>query len=195
MVQIKKPAVREAILTSAFRSFARLGYVNTTLAMIARDANVSQSNLYSYFRSKMEILAAIYDPWMRARITRMEKRIDAERDPRKRLAILIDTLWRHLPAASQGFSVNWMQAISIEGRGSGYDPTLLAWVESRIAAILDDTLPPARAKRLRTKELAHTLMMAVDGYTINYRLNPRRRCSEALVEVFAGLLLPEAKQH
>lgn len=190
MVQVKKPAVREAILAAAFRSFARRGYVNTTLAMIARDAGVSQSNLYSYFRSKMEILAAIYDPWMRARMQRMQRRIDAERDPRERLAILIDTLWRHLPAASGGFSVNWMQAISVEGRGSGYDHALLAWVEERIAAILDDTLPPAQARRVRSRELAHALMMAVDGYTINHRLNPRARCSKALVEAFAALLLP-----
>lgn len=189
MAQVKKPAVREAILAAAFERFAAAGYANTPLARIARDAGVSQANLYVYFRSKIEILFALYDPWFRKRIAAMDRAIAKAPDARARLIILVTTLWRDLPAANRGFSVNLMQAISIEGRTTGYRPDLLQWVEDRIVAILGENLPPARRKRVANPRVAHALMMALDGFTINYRLNPSRRCTAALAEAFADLLL------
>jgi AcrR family transcriptional regulator len=59
MVQQKKPLVREAILEGAFRLFSKHGYAATTLAAIAKSADVSPGNVYIYFGSKLEILYAI----------------------------------------------------------------------------------------------------------------------------------------
>ena len=188
-MQVKKAAVKDAILAAAFKLFAANGYADTPITAIARAAGVSQANLYVYFDSKIEILFALYEPWFRKRIATMERAIAAAPTQRARLVILLKTLWRGLPAANAGFSVNLMQAISVEGRTTGYDPATLQWVESRIAAILAENLPPTRAKRLANARVAHVLMMALDGFTINYRLNPSRRCTDPLAETFADLLL------
>ena len=42
------------------------------VADIAQEAGVSPGNVYIYFQSKLEILYAIYDPWLRARIESLE---------------------------------------------------------------------------------------------------------------------------
>ena len=68
MAQRKKPQIREAILAAAFRLFSSKGYAATMVADIAREAGVSPGNVYIYFHSKLEILYAIYDPWLRARV-------------------------------------------------------------------------------------------------------------------------------
>ena len=72
MAQVKKAAVREAIIESAFRLFSTRGYNGATLTQIAAGANVSAANVYVYFGSKLDILFAIYDPWLRDRLTRLE---------------------------------------------------------------------------------------------------------------------------
>jgi AcrR family transcriptional regulator len=79
MVQHKKAAVRDAILEGAFRLFSEHGYAATTLAAIAKSAEVSQGNIYIYFGSKLEILYAIYDPWLRSRIEKLELDLAAVR--------------------------------------------------------------------------------------------------------------------
>ena len=72
MAQHKKPAVRDAILAGAYRLFSERGYAATTLTDIAKSAGFSPGNVYIYFDSKLDILYAIYDPWLRERIERLE---------------------------------------------------------------------------------------------------------------------------
>ncbi|HCP78858.1 MAG TPA: TetR/AcrR family transcriptional regulator, partial [Pusillimonas sp.] len=64
MVQIKKNDMREAILVSAFDLFSRKGYTATTMADIARQAEMNVGTLYVYFDSKMALLYVIYRPWL-----------------------------------------------------------------------------------------------------------------------------------
>ena len=68
MVQVKKASVREAILDSAFRLFSDKGYSGSTLAQIAENAGVSTANVYVYFASKLDIVFAIYGPWLQERL-------------------------------------------------------------------------------------------------------------------------------
>ena len=95
MAQVKKPAVRDAILKSAFHLFSRRGYQGTTLSQIAAGAGVS--------------------------------------DPRR-------------PA-------------------------------------------PGRCEALGSASFAHILMMAFDGFVINYHLRPGKHCSRETIEVMCQLLL------
>ena len=53
MAQVKKTAVRAAILDAAFDLFAEHGYSDTTMSQIATRAGVSASNIYVYTRSSI----------------------------------------------------------------------------------------------------------------------------------------------
>ena len=189
MAQVKKPAVREAILKCAFRLFSRQGYQGTTLSQIAAGAGVSTANVYVYFSSKIDVLYAIYDPWLRNRLKRLGKRLHRVRDRRRRLRMLLTALWRDIPAERNGFANNVMQAVSTSTPEEGYNPTLLNWVEENIATMIRDALPAGRRSALGSARFTHILMMAFDGFVINFHLRPGKHCSAETIELMCQLLL------
>jgi len=193
MAQHKKSEVRDAILAGAFRLFSTHGYAATTLAAIAKAAKVSPGNVYIYFGSKLEILYAIYDPWLRARIGRLEEELAAIRSPRNRLRRLLAALWREIPAEENGFLNNIMQAISVTDPSEGYRSTLVQWLEDRVAELVVEALPPARRRALRKSRIAHVLIMAFDGFAIHRHLHPTESpIDDATINAVAAMLIGDA---
>jgi AcrR family transcriptional regulator len=189
MAQVKKPQARTAILDAALRLFRRQSYHATTLAQIALEAGMSSANLYVYFNSKLDILYAVYEPWMHARLDLLQekvKRIDA---PLERLRFVLHTLWKEIPAEESGFVNNIMQALSTAAPGERYKPALLNWMEDRISTMIREALPPARRAVVDEARLAHLMVMALDGYSIHNHINPRGVADDATVEAMAQLLL------
>ena len=144
MVQVKKPQARAAILNAAQRLFRRQSYHKTTLAQIARAAGMSTANLYVYFDSKLDILYAVYEPWMHARLDLLQKKVKETDAPLQRLRLILRTLWRDIPAEENGFVNNIVQALSTAGPGETYKPALLNYMEERIGAMIREALPSAR---------------------------------------------------
>ncbi len=192
MAQVKKTAVRDAILGSAFRQFSRRGYEGTTLSQIAEGAGVSTANVYVYFASKLEVLYAIYDPWLRERLTSLAAQLERVRDPKRRLRKLLEALWRDIPAERNGFANNVMQAASTASPEEGYNPTLLKWVEENVADMICSALPPGRCGALGAAQIAHIVMMAFDGFVISYHLRPGKHCSRGTIELMCQLLVGAA---
>lgn len=192
MVQLKKPEVRDAILAGAFRLFSQHGYAATTLAAIAKSAQVSPGNVYIYFGSKLEILYAIYDPWLRARIEALEEELAPIRNPKKRVKRLLGALWRDIPAEENGFLNNIMQAISVTDPDEGYRSTLVQWLEERVSVLVTEALPPEKRARWRKARLAHVLIMAFDGFAIYRHLHPDKNpIDEATINAMAAMLVGE----
>lgn len=192
MVQRKKPEVRDAILAAAFRLFSRHGYADTMVADIAQEAGVSPGNVYIYFRSKLDILYAIYDPWLRKRIEALEAEVAAQRSPRMRLRRLLAALWREIPAEENGFLNNIMQAISATKPSEGYRSTLVRWLEKRVATMIIDALPPPRRALIENTRVVHVLIMAFDGFAIDRHLHPRRSAlDDVTIDAMADMLLGE----
>ena len=190
MAQHKKSEVRDAILAGAFRLFSAHGYAATTLAAIAKAAEVSPGNVYIYFGSKLEILYAIYDPWLRARIERLEQELAAIRSPRNRVRRLLVALWREIPAEENGFLNNIMQAISVTDPSEGYRSTLVQWLEGRVDELILEGLPVERRRRLRKARIAHVLIMAFDGFAIHRHLHPDEDpIDDATINAVASMLI------
>ena len=192
MVQVKKTETRQAILDAAFKLFSEVGYLSATIAQIARKAEVSTSNFYSYFDSKLEVFYELYEPWLKDRLLRLEQELRAMTDPGEKLESLLRALWCDIPRENGGFAVNLIQAISTGEPSAGYRPALLRWVEQRVASILTDCLPAARRNYLEQSSMAHIVMMAFDGFVIGRHLHPRSRFDDGVVKRFAAILLPES---
>jgi AcrR family transcriptional regulator len=195
MAQIKKPEIREDILRAAEALFARHGYVDTTLAAIARKAGVTMSNIYNYFGSKLEILYAIYEPWLDERVARLAREAEAIANPRARLRHVLLAVLRDIPTANNGFANNVLQAISTRHADERYSRALLLRSEQRVSAMLRPALPPARRALLDNDVFAHLLFMAFDGFAVNYTLNGPSRRVEAIVDLLCNLLLGAAGGH
>lgn len=189
-MQVKKSEVRDAILDSAFVLFSEQGYAQTTQAQIARRAGVAPSSLYVYFDSKLDILFAVYRPWLMQRFDELEVRMAKIASPRKRLETTLYTIWRDIPSEDNGFSNNLVQAISNLGPRDRYSRDLLNDCEIRISAMLRDCLPPERTHLADGRNLfAHILFMAQDGFAISFRVNGPSKRMDAMVTAMCDLLM------
>lgn len=191
MAQTKKKEIREGILEAAYELFSKRGFLNTNITDIARSAGVAPANLYVYFRSKLEILFSIYEPWLSKQFDDMEKSLRRIRDPRQRLRKIFATLWRDIPSAENGFANNLMQALSITTAREGYSPALRLAIEERLARLLDECLPSLG--HLNSRELANIVLMAFDGYALNFHLKGGAICPAKQLTLFADLLVNYAK--
>ncbi len=76
-MQTKKTNIQDTILKVARKSFLEHGYRNTSMRTIAKEANVTLSNIYNYFKNKDEILEVILQPVL----TDMEHMLSRYKDP------------------------------------------------------------------------------------------------------------------
>lgn len=187
MAQTKKKQVRQAILAAAYRVFSERGYSNASISHIATLANVSPANVYVYFPSKLDILFAIYDPWLTMQFDALERALARISDPSKRLKKILSTLWWDIPSANNGFANNMMQALSTTTAREGYKPTLRFAAEKRLTRMLEDCLP--NLGRGRASDIASILFMAFDGYIVNFHLIARPTCPTKRLTLLADILL------
>ncbi len=61
-MQKRKEDIEKTILNVAHSSFLKNGYQKTTMRNIAKEADVTLSNIYNYFKNKDEILEVILQP-------------------------------------------------------------------------------------------------------------------------------------
>jgi AcrR family transcriptional regulator len=79
----KSEATRQRIIDAAYEQVWRAGFNRTSLDTIAARADVTKRTLYSYFRSKDDLLAAVlahYNGLAAQRLKRIGDRMPADRD-------------------------------------------------------------------------------------------------------------------
>ncbi len=189
MAQVKKTEVRDGILAAAATLFAEHGYARATISQIAKAAGTAPSNVYVYFKSKLEIVFAIYDPWLKEHLEALEQEVARLPTAEARVFRIVEKLWRDIPADRNAFANNLIQAISQATPEDCYDPALLRWTEQKIATLLATSLPPLRAAEIDALSFAHILMMAFDGFAVNYAVNRAIRCDDVMIEQICGAIL------
>ena len=189
MAQVKKEEVRHAILQAAFASFSEQGYSDTTIPAIARRAGFSTANVYSYFRSKIDILFTLYEPWLQDCLDKFESSIRRIKDPHKRMERILLALWRDLPRASNGFANNVMQAVSTSAGSEDYSPRLRLLFQNRVARWIQSCTPVSDRE---AASMAAVALMAFDGFAMNVHLPHGVSCDQKTVQFFAALLMRSA---
>lgn len=79
----KTESTRQRIIDAAYECFWRAGYTRTSLDTIAERAEVTKRTVYSYFRSKDDLLAAVmshYNVLATQRLKRIGDRMPKDRD-------------------------------------------------------------------------------------------------------------------
>ena len=187
MSQVKKPAMRDAILRAAAEQFRQNGYAGTSLARVAQGAGTATSNLYVYFDSKLDLLFALAGPWLLARMDALAAEAAGLGDARARLAHLLNGMWRDIPADPDGYAVLLIEAFSALDAGDRYSLALLRDAEARLALALATILPEAWAG-----PVSHLAFMAFDGFTIGHRLGGAGPRQSVVVEMLCDLLVGQA---
>jgi TetR/AcrR family transcriptional regulator, fatty acid metabolism regulator protein len=91
---------RRLLLDAAVRVFARKGFHASRVGDIAEEAGVAHGLLYHYFRSKDQVLEAVFhENWsiLLARIASVEESDESAADQIRHIAAIVLRTWLHLP--------------------------------------------------------------------------------------------------
>jgi AcrR family transcriptional regulator len=91
---------RQQLLGAAVRVFARKGFHASRVGDIAEEAGVAHGLLYHYFKSKDQVLEAVFhDNWslLVARIESVEETDESAADQLRHISAIILRTWLHLP--------------------------------------------------------------------------------------------------
>jgi AcrR family transcriptional regulator len=193
MPQVKKEDVRVRIVEAARTTFELRGYHRASMADIARRAGLAPSTLYVYFGSKFEVMFALYDPWLRRQLKRLEDSIRDLSDSKVCLQTIFESLFYTIPRAENAFSHNFIQALMLLEPNQKYSRALLQDIEVRIANMIRATVLPTELTDAQIQAITHLAMMAFDGFALNVRLRRDDRSYKAASEVLATLLLTAKK--
>lgn len=197
MAQVKKSEIRDAIIDSAYKLFRAQGYLGTSMADIGRSAGVVPSHIYVYFSSKFEIFYAVYEPWLKQRLARLERQVAKIEEPEDKVQLILETIWLKLPSEDNGFANNLMQAVSTADKAEKYRSDLLLRCEAMLTELLRKSVPESRAGIVENGRLAHILLMAFDGFVVRHNLRATRKDMRQIIAMMNNLVLgtvqPSAK--
>jgi AcrR family transcriptional regulator len=91
---------RRQLLDAAVRVFARKGFHASRVGDIAEEAGVAHGLLYHYFKSKDQVLEAVFhENWsvLLARIASVEETEEPAADQLRHIATIVLRTWLHLP--------------------------------------------------------------------------------------------------
>jgi TetR/AcrR family transcriptional regulator, fatty acid metabolism regulator protein len=91
---------RRQLLDAAVRVFARKGFHASRVGDIAEEAGVAHGLLYHYFKSKDQVLEAVFhENWnvLLARIASVEESDEPAADQLRHIAAIVLRTWLHLP--------------------------------------------------------------------------------------------------
>ena len=80
---------RERIIAAAAKLFGEKDYHDTTTAKIAESAGVAAGTIYIYFRSKEELLVAVFEEFLGRHMDRLREGVEREKTPRDKLMRLL----------------------------------------------------------------------------------------------------------
>ncbi len=80
---------RERIIAAAAKLFGEKDYHDTTTARIAESAGVAAGTIYIYFRSKEELLVAVFEEFLGRHMDRLREGVEREKTPRDKLMRLL----------------------------------------------------------------------------------------------------------
>jgi len=187
VVQVKKVEVEQAITQAAYELFMEHGYSGTRIPQIAKKAGVSAANIYVYFGSKLDILTSIYEKWFAERLEDLKRSLKECVTPEERLKQIFLSMWLDFPAADNGFCNNLIEALSDKGTKEKYSSSLRVSVEQSLSKMLASCLPGM--KRNQHKAIATFLLMAFDGYALNYHLHDGKLGSSEEIDFLCRMIL------
>jgi AcrR family transcriptional regulator len=137
-----RPGKRERLVAAARELVYRQGVAHTTLADIGQAADVLVGNLYYYFKTKDDIIAAVvqtHRDQLESTLAELDRR---HRSPKARLKALVDLLAERADATAQHGCPYGTLSSELAKQAEGSDPLaaplmqiMLDWAEQQFRAI------------------------------------------------------------
>ena len=90
MARMKDETKRQSILESSKMLFSHRGFFNTSISDIVRETGFSVGSIYTYFKSKDEIIKSIVEERWQQWYEQLEQALASEGSPEVKIRVLID---------------------------------------------------------------------------------------------------------
>lgn len=187
-MRLKQETMREAILAAATEEFSRRGYLKATMSQIARRAGTAPSNIYVYYKSKLEIAVAVYEPWFKNQILVLERSVGRKKSTTLKIHCLVDGILRRIPNDERGLTTTLVQALATARPTDVYSPQLLYWTEDKIAEIIQNAFSEV-PKKATESSTAHILMLIFDAIALRRNLRPVISPNRATLKAITEMVL------
>jgi TetR/AcrR family fatty acid metabolism transcriptional regulator len=198
MPRRKSDDKRHRILQAATRVFARKGYFGARVSEIARRAGVADGTIYLYFKSKEDILVALFDEVMAEHLERGRRELDSIRGAAPRLQAIAEhhlRLFGENPDLAVVFQVELRQSTKFLERFTA------SWLQdyfSVISGVIEEgqregALRADLPRKLATKAFFGILDEMVTSWILGRRDYDLSRLAAPVVDLFLrGLAAPGA---
>lgn len=182
------------ILEAATRVIAKKGFYNSTIADVAKVAEVAEGTIYLYFKNKDDLLISIFEHSMGLFIEEVQKELEGVTDPKEKLKKFL-ALHLHLVQKNQDLA----QVLQIELRQSSkfmkeYEGGKFSDYLNVVCAILEEgQASGVFRKELEPRVLRRAIFGAVDELALEWLLMKKKKytleeCAKQISEwVIKGL--------
>lgn len=186
---MRDPEKSRQIIEAAVRVFARNGYYNSRVSDIAREAGIASGTIYLYFRTKDEILVALFREKMAAFVGAVRKAIAVEPDAVAKLRRLVALHFKILEADSALAEVVQVELRQGHKFFRGASAAEVAAYFSLIASVLEEGVESGLfGKDLPIKVATKALFGAMDQMATSWVLGKRAyrlsETSDAVADLF-----------
>lgn len=171
MAQVLKPEVKSAIAEAALRVFAREGFAQATMAMIAHEAGISAGNVYRYYAGKDVLFEEVVPAaWVRRFRALLRARVLAARGHGDARSLARDEVYARAAEAIVEHTISHrLRTIIVLGRAEG---TRYARVRQSVIEELT-SLAEAHARAVRgpvgdPELLRFTLARVYEGFVATH---------------------------
>ncbi len=165
-----RQATRQRILQEAAREFARLGFEQANINLIADHAGIGRGTLYLYFASKREVFIAMLQAIAERQLAAARAALAQGQTLKERLEALILAFIRLATEDADGFHV-YMSALYGVNRAFQQEALgLLCEYIALMRATLADTLPSPARGRADLEAAALLVLSATESLVLSGRV-------------------------
>jgi len=181
---------REALIKAGYAEIIEKGIQALTIDCVVARAESSKGGALYYFHTKEDLLFAVLE-WLLAEMSKaLDDIAEGGGSPRARLAAELQVLF-HSTEVNRKFYLVLFDFLTLAGRSERFRRLVAGFFEDcmrRDARIVEEGVKRGEFRRVSSATAAATLRALVDGYCLQWLMNPeeppidlyRDRCREVL---------------
>ena len=192
---------KNLIIRAAIRVFSKMGFARSKMIQVAEAAGIGKGTIYEYFKSKEDLIAAVFNTFVQEIEIEISKKISRLEDPVDKLRIYFNS-W--LEILNDDFLEYgdlmidiWAESVRLhEGKDIFDLKGMYQRLGIQLASILNQGITQKRFKSFDTTVLSSVILATMDGLFLQWLLNKKafniqdavRQMSEILIE---GILIKD----
>jgi len=165
---------REALIKAGYAEILEKGIQGTTLDSVVERAGSSKGGALYYFHTKEDLLYAVLQ-WLLAQLNRsLEEVVHSAESPRSRLAVELEVLF-HSAEVNRKLYLVLLDFVALGMRSERFHSLFGEFFEScreRDIAIVEEGIRQHQFRRVRPADAAATIRALVDGYSLQWLMQP-----------------------